>query len=371
MNHKSDKNLFLDYSKSFFNILIVNILVFITIILSLELLYRTLSFTKSCLRNCDKKLLLNFYIKPDANLGIFNISKYDPNLGFIPKSNLNLLLNNSDWNNKSLITLKDGIRKTIPKNNSQPKVLTVGDSFAFGDQVSNNETWQSCLNKRIKKFDFVNAGVFAYGTGQAVMRAKILSNKDKYDYLIVQTLVGFDLVRDQQMIRQGHLKPFFTKVDNSLIINRPLPKNTENTKWGQVVIKPHDYLFANLRILDKTKAKGLRQKSINVFNRLKTQYPENPAPVKMILEWAVDQSKEINKNVFWVLQYRKENLLRVQMERQLIRKILNQKGIPFVDTYDVLLGKNRIYSSDQLWNGHHTPKGNLVVCNEIKDFLSE
>ena len=53
-----------------------------------------------------------------------------------------------------------GFRTSHPNPTAKYKILTVGDSFTWGDQVSDNDTWQSFLNKRLKDFEFVNAGVF-------------------------------------------------------------------------------------------------------------------------------------------------------------------------------------------------------------------
>ena len=70
----------------------------------------------------------------------------------------------------------------------------MGDSFTVGDQVSNNETWPSCLEKKTS-ITTDNAGLSGYGTAQAVRRGIIESNKRKYDYLIWSVLFG-DFDRD-------------------------------------------------------------------------------------------------------------------------------------------------------------------------------
>ena len=113
-------------------------------------------------------------------------------LGHEVKSNLFVIVNK-----KQISTYSNGLRKTIPNNPESAKVLTIGDSFAFGAQVADDETWQSCLNQKIKKYNFLNGGNGGYGTGQALLKAKELYKKVEPKYLLVQTLVGHNFGRDQ------------------------------------------------------------------------------------------------------------------------------------------------------------------------------
>ena len=64
-------------------------------------------------------------------------------------------------------------------NKSNKVVLTVGDSFTFGDQVSDKDTWQSCLNDKESRYFFINGGVGGYGILQSILRAEELSSNNK------------------------------------------------------------------------------------------------------------------------------------------------------------------------------------------------
>jgi len=98
--------------------------------------------------------------------------------------------------------------------------------------VNDKDTWQSCLNDKIDTYNFINAGVFGYETAQSVLRAKALFNIYKPKTIIIQTLVGYNLKRDQTNIRSGFIKSYFTTSSrNKVLLNKPIKKIplTQNT----------------------------------------------------------------------------------------------------------------------------------------------
>ena len=177
-----------------------------------------------------------------SNLGL---SSYDQYLGYEPSRNLDLIVNSRKWKNIKVSTDHDGFRNSHPNPSAEFKILTVGDSFTFGDQVSDLDTWQSCLNKKFQDLEFVNAGVFGYGTYQALMRSQEITKSNQYKYVILQTLVGYDFGRDR-LIRSGYVKPYLRKLNGNIIVSPPPPKGTPNTKHGPARISQMDYLLANI-----------------------------------------------------------------------------------------------------------------------------
>ena len=122
-------------------IISINFFILLTIFISLEYFLRIAVLISRCTQNkeCDPKRALGI-LPSDPQIGW---SKRHSLLGYIPKEGFNSIINipHADWNNK-LVTIKEyGIRKSsTQKTNGQLlNVLTVGDSFAFGDQVSNDE----------------------------------------------------------------------------------------------------------------------------------------------------------------------------------------------------------------------------------------
>lgn len=68
-----------------------------------------------------------------------------------------------------------GFRRHVNDNHVSARsgelMLAVGDSFTFGDQVKNSDTWPACIARQIP-LDFWNGGVFGYGPAQSILRAE-------------------------------------------------------------------------------------------------------------------------------------------------------------------------------------------------------
>lgn len=148
-------------------------------------------------------------------------TKFDPVLGWIPQPHYS---GTSElWGTR--VTLgDDGIRANdnpdIFGEQCSP-ILAVGDSFTFGDEVSNHETWPAILEKRLRK-PVINAGVFAYGIDQTFLRLKELAPKYQPDVLIF-SVVSYDLKRSEYAVSLGANKPYFRIVNNTLqLMNTPI-----------------------------------------------------------------------------------------------------------------------------------------------------
>ena len=63
-------------------------------------------------------------------------------------------------------------------------ILAVGDSFTFGDRVSDHETWPAQL-ERLTGRQVLNAGVFGYGVDQAYLRAVALLETYDTDLVVL------------------------------------------------------------------------------------------------------------------------------------------------------------------------------------------
>ncbi|MBI1375469.1 MAG: hypothetical protein GC159_22370 [Phycisphaera sp.] len=59
------------------------------------------------------------------------------------------------------------------------RIVTVGDSFTHGDEVSNDQTWQHYLEQKGPGYEVVNLGVPGYGTDQAFLRWRKRQNDFK------------------------------------------------------------------------------------------------------------------------------------------------------------------------------------------------
>jgi hypothetical protein len=144
---------------------------------------------------------------------------YDPRLGWIPRPGRF----GTDWiSNVDAASVRSNGGSIPPA--SRP-ILAVGDSFTFGDEVGDSETWaarlEALLNRRV-----VNAGVGAYGIDQAFLRAERLLGTYDPDVVIL-SFISDDISRTEySYYPYGRgWKPYFTYESGSLVLrNVPVPQ---------------------------------------------------------------------------------------------------------------------------------------------------
>ena len=144
---------------------------------------------------------------------------YHPRLGWIPRPGRA----SSDWTSNVDVSSVRSNGRSI-STASRP-ILAVGDSFTFGDEVEDSETWaahlEEILNKRV-----LNAGVGAYGIDQAFLRAELLLEKYDPDVVFL-SFISDDIDRTEySYYPYGRgWKPYFEYGDGSLILrNVPVPQ---------------------------------------------------------------------------------------------------------------------------------------------------
>lgn len=110
-----------------------------------------------------------------------------------------------------------------PARRSPPLILAVGDSFTFGNQVRDHETWPAQL-ETLTSYPVLNGGVSGYGLDQIVLRAESLVAKYHPDVTVVSFIYD-DLERCRLSVNDGVAKPYFEIADGQLQRrNVPVPQ---------------------------------------------------------------------------------------------------------------------------------------------------
>lgn len=98
------------------------------------------------------------------------VLQYDSDLGWVPRPG-------AKSRDGFVEILASGARRTgveKPDDETALRIVTIGDSFTFGDEVADDETWPARLESLLAsdgvKADVVNLGVNGYGLDQAVLR---------------------------------------------------------------------------------------------------------------------------------------------------------------------------------------------------------
>jgi hypothetical protein len=130
----------------------------------------------------------------------------DPVLGYRPVPN---------WNRR---TLEHGIRANgehAGASGDAAPILCVGDSFTWGDDAENHETWPAQL-ERLSGMRTLNGGVFGYGVDQIVLRCRELVPIYR-PRLVIVGLIQDDVERCGLSMRDGAYKPYFKLCGGELV----------------------------------------------------------------------------------------------------------------------------------------------------------
>lgn len=117
---------------------------------------------------------------------------FDEALGYVPEPGSQLF--SEAWGVPVTIN-DDGLRSNgiDTETTSSCQILVVGDSFTFGDQVADCETWPAYLDT-LTTCTVLNGGVSGYGLDQIVLRGEELTAKYRPDVLVL-SLIADDIDR--------------------------------------------------------------------------------------------------------------------------------------------------------------------------------
>lgn len=361
---------------SYSRVLLFNALLIGMVLLAAETFLRLqkIGFLKSCFSDCDFETLWQT-LRPDQYVGL---ARFDPVLGYTPNPGFAQTLNRPDkgYDNVFISIDQNTLRNSATPESWSDKepersMLTVGDSYAFGDQVSDSDTFQSCLNRQQLGIRVLNGGVFGYGAAQAVLRASRLEARLKPDIILISNLVGFDFERDRLAFRSGFPKPAVIGAEGRFRFSEvPVDaRSAVGSKFSNRTAGSLSWLMANSALLTRVLPDVAADQAMKVQKRLTRYHPEAASKAD-IIRWTVRRSKSLGADVVWLLQYHAsvpegyEDTFRE--ERAALITALKSNKVPYIDTYDALHGEDRSFSrTSTIWNAHHTPLGNELVCREI------
>ena len=166
------------------------------------------------------------YVSYQLNLRGANAypSAYHPLLGYIPKPGYR-----KTFRGTSLTINSSSLRqnRADEADSRQYGILAVGDSFTFGEEVSDEASWPAQLEE-ITGVPVANGGVYGYGLDQIVLRAETLVPVYRPSQLIVSFIFD-DLARDMFAKLWGIEKPYFDVVNSKLVLRNVPP--SPNRPW--------------------------------------------------------------------------------------------------------------------------------------------
>src|ERR1051325_4431947 len=142
---------------------------------------------------------------------------YDPSTGWRVKPNVtNLKAFDSKQNlNTNAKGLRGKKNFSYRKKQGTIRILILGDSFTFGDDVSDEDTYSSYLQRMLPEVEVINMGVHGYGHDQMLILLKEEGIKYEPDIIILgflpldmpRNLLTFsDFAKPRFVLKSGRLK---------------------------------------------------------------------------------------------------------------------------------------------------------------------
>ena len=156
---------------------------------------------------------------------------FDPTKGWKSKPDI------KEWKvfgDKVLNTNSRGFRGkneySYGKDQNKIRIMILGDSYTFGEEVSDNETYSYYLQEMIPQSEIMNLGIHGYGHGQMLVYLKEEIGKYKPDIVILGFL-HIDMDRNMLKFRD-YAQPKFVLNNNQLTLTgNPVPAPEETIKW--------------------------------------------------------------------------------------------------------------------------------------------
>jgi hypothetical protein len=347
---------------------------------------------------------------------------YDEELGWVRKPKTSHEEKGKEgiikWNVNSI-----GARINPKFENKESIISCYGDSFTFGRQVKDSQTWEHYLSK-LTNSNVQNFGVGNYGIDQSLIRMKreYSSNPTK---IVILAVVPDTISRIMSMWKHYYeygntfaFKPKFIIKNNELqLINNQIDNKEKFYEYEKFLpkIKKYDYFYfkkfkkekiqfpylitilknpkRNLRIISKVIFKELSKKNkekkeydlmniimeINLKWRLKLFENYNAITLlnKIIKEFVTFSEKNNFQPVFIFLP-QKDDLIFIKKKYNFMKKTINEitniTKINYVDIIDEFLESQNLdeyYSDDNDYGGHFSKEGNEKIASIIKKELTK
>ncbi len=265
----------------------------------------------------------------------------------------------------------NGLRRTgAPPAGSPAPILAVGDSFTFGDEVSDGETWPSQLQRLIDR-PVLNAGVSGYGFDQIVLRAEALVPFYRPEAVIV-AFIADDIRRTEMRRLWSADKPYFDLDGSSATLrNVPVPPRadpaTTLTFWQRTLGYSllFDFVLRRLDLLHdwfgdhiRVHPAGIGERiACALTQRLADLQKSNGAPVLLVAEY---------DPVVW------DDPAFAAEQRRLTSGLLacaRKNGLATLDSYEAMAATPKPRQLYVLW--HMNEAGNALIAQAIRNALAK
>lgn len=242
-------------------------------------------------------------------------------------------------------------------------ILAVGDSYTYGDEVGDGETWPAHL-QRLTGARVLNAGVSGYGFDQSVLRAEKLAAGRSLSTIVV-SFIADDVHRTEMSRLWGAEKPYFDIVEDRLVLrNVPVPPRPDPhatlTIWQRTLGYSLlvDFVLRRLHLMHDWFGDHVRVHAEGDGGRIACLLAGRLAELKRISGARVLLMAQYDPVVWQDPRFAAE-------QRRLTRGVLRcgrQAGLDVLDTFDAL-AKSDPKSLYGLW--HMNDAGNTLIASLV------
>jgi len=245
-------------------------------------------------------------------------------------------------------------------------VLAVGDSFTFGDQVDDFESWPAHLEE-MSGMTVINGGVFGYGIDQAYIRMRLLA--DRYNpSIVVLSFIPDDIYRSELSFRTAVPKPYFDiDVDGELMLVADHVMPPSEPKQLDPLRNALGYSLFAYRLLKSVAPVWWLQggdKSVRV-------HENGPEVVCKLFQQMGRFVEDRGIDAYILVQYEMKKL---DQDKEVVDKVLSCVDPNSINVVDLRSPFSELAEKDRkdyesLFIGHMSSKGNRFVASELKQAI--
>lgn len=247
------------------------------------------------------------------------------------------------------------LNHTPPPVAERPVIVAVGDSFTFGQDVADSESWPAAL-ERVLGSRVVNGGVNAFGLDQSVLRGERLSGIFAPDLLIVG-FIPHNVTRCEYAWFLGHPKPYFELDGAGLRVHPPPEPRSWFTPIRDRILATSmaAYLFEHTLVWEGPAEERVHHDGQEVACRL--------------MRRLADLGRERRMRVLVLAQSQDPVPEPADVEtKERVLACARANGLWTVDLFP-LLAAVPPQERETLFAGHMTPSGNRFVADAVARFV--
>jgi hypothetical protein len=279
------------------------------------------------------------------------------------------------------------------------RIVACGDSFTFGEEVADGETWAALLEESWPTSAVLNLGVGGYGTDQALLRLRALApSLGRIDAVLVGLLlenIGRNVNRYRPLWYPSALpgakprfvlegggtlelvpQPFATRADFVAAVESGdvLARLAEHEHWGKRYVPDWLAWSAAVRLVAGKRAYAERD-----LRELWSEEDGEPYRTTLaLLEAFREEARSLGSGQFFVLVFptRQDLQLHVRRGRRYWNGLLvdlEERGIPALDLAEPLAEAERARgpTDPPLYRvSHFSPEGNAIVARVVREWLA-